>query len=382
MVDVYYFTEMPYAAFDETEAERYPSMRLTFPNSYFDADTAHGLFRDYFDQYQWAEEVGFDGLMINEHHNTPSCMDVAVNLSAAVLGRVTKRAKILLLGNMLPTTDNPVRLAEEVAMADVISGGRIIAGVVRGIGIESWANNTIPNHNRERFEECHDLMLAAWTRPGPFRWEGTHYHFRVINPWVLPVQKPHPPIWVPGTGSPETIVWAAKHGYTYAAFLVPMDATVRLYDAYREHAAEAGYEATSDNFAYMVCCVCADTDEEAQEIGKHYLWRMGHPLRGPAEYWAPPGYLGRRRPLRPHRGGAPSGDRKPLHTLSYEELQEAYHLVVGSPQTVLEKLSHMRNKLGFGSLLLEAQAGAMPHKATMRSLELLGRDVIPALKKG
>ena len=382
MVDVYYFTEMPYAAFDETEAEQYPSMRLTFPNSYFDADTAHGLFRDYFDQYQWAEEVGFDGLMINEHHNTPSCMDVAVNLSAAVLGRVTKRAKILLLGNMLPTTDNPVRLAEEVAMADVISGGRVIAGVVRGIGIETWANNNIPNHNRERFEECHDLMLATWTRPGPFRWEGTHYHFRVINPWVLPVQKPHPPIWVPGTGSPETIVWAAKHGYTYAAFLVPMDATVRLYDAYREHAAEAGYEATADNFAYMVCCVCADTDEEAQEIGKHYLWRMGHPLRGPVEYWAPPGYLGRRRPVRPHSGGAPSAGRKPLHALSYEELQEAYHLVVGSPQTVLEKLSHMRERLGFGSLLLEAQAGAMPHKATMRSLELLGRDVIPELKKG
>ena len=382
MVDVYYFTEMPYAAFDETEAEQYPSMRLTFPNSYFDAGTAHGLFRDYFDQYQWAEEVGFDGLMINEHHNTPSCMDVAVNLSAAVLGRVTKRAKILLLGNMLPTTDNPVRLAEEVAMADVISGGRIIAGVVRGIGVETWANNTIPNHNRERFEECHDLMLATWTRPGPFRWEGTHYHFRVINPWVLPVQKPHPPIWVPGTGSPETIVWAAKHGYTYAAFLVPMDATVRLYDAYREHAAEAGYEATADNFAYMVCCVCADTDEEAQEIGKHYLWRMGHPLRGPVEYWAPPGYLGRRRPVRPHSGGAPSAGRKPLHALSYEELQEAYHLVVGSPQTVLEKLSHMRERLGFGSLLLEAQAGAMPHKATMRSLELLGRDVIPELKKG
>jgi alkanesulfonate monooxygenase SsuD/methylene tetrahydromethanopterin reductase-like flavin-dependent oxidoreductase (luciferase family) len=283
---------------------------------------------------------------------------------------------------MLPTTDNPVRLAEEVAMADVISGGRIIAGVVRGIGVETWANNNIPNHNRERFEECHDLMLAAWTRPGPFRWEGTHYHFRVINPWVLPVQKPHPPIWVPGTGSPETIVWAAKHGYTYAAFLVPMDATVRLYDAYREHAANNGREATSDNFAYMVCCVCADTDEEAQEIGKHYMWRMGHPLRGPAEYWAPPGYLGRRRPVRPHSGGAPSAGRKPLHMLSYEELQEAYHLVVGSPQTVLEKLSHMRDKLGFGSLLLEAQAGAMPHKATMRSLELLGRDVIPALKKG
>ena len=298
MVDVYFFTEMPYAAFDEKEAEAYPSMRLTFPNTFFDPKTAHKLFQNYFDQYQWAEEVGFDGLMINEHHNTPSCMDVAVNLSAGVLGRITKRAKILLLGNMLPTNDNPVRLAEEIAMADVISGGRIIAGVVRGIGIESWANNIVPNYNRERFEECHDLMLAAWTRPGPFRWEGQHYHFRVINPWVLPVQKPHPPIWVPGTGSPETIAWAAQHRYTYAAFLVPMETTVQLYATYREHAADVGYEADASSFAYMVCCVCADTDEAAQEIGKHYMWRMGHPLRGPVEYWAPPGYTGRRRPLR------------------------------------------------------------------------------------
>ncbi len=381
MLDVYYFTEMPYAEFDEREAEKYPSMRLTFPNSYFDPNKASTLFRNYFDQYQWAEEVGFDGLMINEHHNTPSCMDVAVNLSAAVLGRITHRAKILLLGNMLPTNDNPVRLAEEITMADVISGGRLISGVVRGIGIETWANNTNPNHNRERFEECHDLMLATWTRPGPFRWEGKHYHYRVINPWVLPVQQPHPPIWVPGTGSPETIEWAAKNRYTYAAFLVPIDAAIRLYDKYREHAHSAGYEADQSNFAYMVCCVCADTDEKAQEIGKHYMWRMGHPLRGPVEYWAPPGYLGRRSPLRPHRGGAPSGDRKPLHALDYEELQESYHLVVGSPQTVLDKLSHMQERLGFGSLLLEAQAGAMPHDATMRSLELLGREVIPELKK-
>ncbi len=156
---------------------------------------------------------------------------------------------------------------------------------------------------------------------------------------------------------------------------------MRLYDSYRTHAAAAGYEADASNFAYMVCCVCADSDEKAQEIGKHYLWRMGHPLRGPAEYWAPPGYLGRRRPLRPSRGGSPSGGNKPLHAMSYQELQDAYHLVVGSPQTVIDKLSHMRERLGFGSLLLEAQAGAMSHADTMRSLELLGRDVIPALKK-
>ncbi|HEX2277369.1 MAG TPA: LLM class flavin-dependent oxidoreductase, partial [Candidatus Tectomicrobia bacterium] len=211
-MDVYYFTEMPYAEFPESEAEKFPSMRLTFPNTYFDPRTASDLFRRYFDEYQYAEEVGFDGLMINEHHNTPSCMDVEVNITGGILARITRRAKLLILGNLLPTTDNPVRLAEEIAMVDVISGGRVISGVVRGIGVESWATNTNPVHNRERFEECHDLLIKTWTTPGPFRWEGKHFHFRVINPWMVPVQKPHPPIWVPGTGSPETVEWAAKRG--------------------------------------------------------------------------------------------------------------------------------------------------------------------------
>ena len=131
-MDVYYFTEFPYAEFPESEAEKYPSMRLTFPNTYFDPKTAHDLFKRYLDEYQYAEDVGFDGLMINEHHNTPSCMDVEVNITGGILARTTTKAKILMLGNMLPTTENPVRLAEEIAMLDVISGGRIQSGFVRG----------------------------------------------------------------------------------------------------------------------------------------------------------------------------------------------------------------------------------------------------------
>ena len=129
--EVFYFTEFPYPAFPESLVDDYPSMRLTFPNTYFEPSTAHDLFKRYLDEYQYAEEVGFDGLMINEHHNTPSCMDVEVNITGGILARVTNRAKILMLGNMLPTSDNPVRLAEEIAMLDVISGGRIISGFVR-----------------------------------------------------------------------------------------------------------------------------------------------------------------------------------------------------------------------------------------------------------
>ena len=105
--------------------------------------------------------------MINEHHSTPSCVNVGVNMTAAILARTTQRAKILLLGNILPIEDNPVRMAEQIAMADLISGGRVLSGFVRGVGVETWWANANPVHNRERFEECHDLILKCWTEPGP-----------------------------------------------------------------------------------------------------------------------------------------------------------------------------------------------------------------------
>ncbi len=169
---VYYFSEFPYHEYPDEEGEKYPSLRLTFPNTYFKPNTANDLFKRYFDECVYVDEMGFDGIMVNEHHNTPSCMNASCNLTAAVLARITQQAKILLLGNILPIHENPVRLAEEIAMIDVISGGRVISGMVRGTGVESLATNGNPIYNRERFEECHDLVIKTWSTPGPFRWEG------------------------------------------------------------------------------------------------------------------------------------------------------------------------------------------------------------------
>ncbi|HAJ01240.1 MAG TPA: LLM class flavin-dependent oxidoreductase, partial [Dehalococcoidia bacterium] len=253
--------------------------------------------------------------------------------------------------------------------------GRIVSGFVRGIGIESWANNTNPVHNRERFEECHDLIIKAWTTPGPFRWEGKHYQYRAVNPWMLPIQKPHPPVWVPGTGSPETVQWAAQHRYTYAAFLTPLEVAKNLFQQYREYAAADGWEAGPDKFAFMICCHVNETEEKAQEAGKAFLWRMNYPLRGPKEYWSPPGYTSR-------AGAAAVANRrpKPLNEMSYEELQKGYHLVVGNPDSVAKQLRHIKDELGVGALLLEAQGGRLSHADTMKSIELFGKEVLPQLK--
>ena len=161
----YYFTEQPYTGYDPAIQEEYPALRLTLPNSLYDAKLASELYNRYHDEYQVADEVGFDGIMINEHHTAPFCMQASINITGAVLAKITRRAKIVMLGNPLPVVDNPLRLAEELAMIDCISRGRLVSGFVRGGGVESLANNVNPAHNRERFEEAHDVILAAWTVP-------------------------------------------------------------------------------------------------------------------------------------------------------------------------------------------------------------------------
>src|SRR5215469_12023165 len=271
------FTERPYVAYTEDDVRRSfrSSVRLTFPNSHFDPVLGAELYNEYLDEYELSEEAGFDGLMLNEHHNTPTCMGATMNLEAAILARITKKPKIVLLGNPLPIFDNPIRLAEELAEIDMISRGRLVSGFVRGTGVESLATNTNPLYNRERFEEAHDLIIKTWTTPGPFRWEGTHFHFRVVNPWIVPLQKPHPPIWVPGTASPETAQWAARHGYTYVAFLTPLNMTKELFGMYRTAAAEDKKTVTENNFGYLLCCYVADNEAKAQEEAKHFIWRMG-----------------------------------------------------------------------------------------------------------
>ena len=373
---VYYFSEFPYHEYPDEEGEKYPSLRLTFPNTYFEPETASDLFKRYFDECIYVDEMGFDGIMVNEHHNTPSCMNASCNLSAAVLARTTKQAKILLLGNILPIHDNPVRLAEEIAMIDVISGGRVISGMVRGTGVETLSTNGNPVFNRERFEECHDLVIKTWTEPGPFRWEGKHYNFRVVNPWMVPVQKPHPPVWVPGTASPETAQWAAEHGYTYVAFLTPLDVTEDLFQIYRTTAAEKGYEPTPDNFGYLLCCYVADTQEEADEQARHFIWRMGTTTRGPREYMNPVGY-------RSQQGEQVAARRaiRPLIQQSYEELNENYHIVAGTPDTVLEKIRYLYDRLGMDHLIFYGQESKMSHDATMKNIGLFGKEVLPEIQK-
>jgi alkanesulfonate monooxygenase SsuD/methylene tetrahydromethanopterin reductase-like flavin-dependent oxidoreductase (luciferase family) len=379
LVDVYWFSEQPYGYVTEDDLAPYESGRMHFPNTNFDPEKAHVLYNNYHEQYAWADEVGFDGIMSNEHHSSYWCMKPSVNVDAAVIAKVTKKTKIAMLGNVIALND-PVKMAEEIAMLDCISGGRIISGFVRGTAVETLHAGISPTENRERFEEAHDLILKCWTTPGPFRWEGRHFPHRMINPWVVPMQKPHPPVWFPGTGSPESVIWAAKHGYPYMNLGSLLDLTKQLKSIYHETAHEVGFEPGPEHFGYLMRCLVADTDEKAQKIGRTFLWTENHRNRGPIEFNDPPGYQSREamriKMSRPLIGTGTMGRR-----MTYEELQEAHNIVVGSPETVIKKLRYVKKDLKPGYILIYGNEGNMRHEDVMRSIELFGTKVIPALKE-
>ena len=208
-----YFTERPYQDPNSGYfgAAGLPIKDLSLSNEIYDSELGAKLYNRYLDEKVYAEEMGFDGLMLNEHHSTPFCMGGAMNVEASILARVTSKAKIVLLGNIIPIWDDPLWLVEQLAMIDLISHGRLVSGWVRGTGRESVAHNVPPAYNWERFQEAHDFIVKAWTTPGPFRWEGKHYQYRYVNPWVRPYQKPHPPVWLPGVVSRDSLIWAATN---------------------------------------------------------------------------------------------------------------------------------------------------------------------------
>ena len=383
------FTERAYVNYTEEDVRNSPNsaVRLTFSNSHFDPQVGADLYNAYLDEYQYSEEMGFDGLMLNEHHNTPTCLGATMNLEAAILARTTKKPKIVLLGNPLPIFDNPIRLAEELAMIDMISRGRLVSGFVRGTGVESLATNTNPLHNRARFEEAHDLLIKTWTTPGPFRWEGTHYQFRVVNPFEVPLQKPHPPIWIPGTGSPETLVWCAEHHYPYIYLETDPQGTRDMMDIYAETARDYGYEPGPEHFGYLVRIHVQDTDEKARDVGRGYL--EGNVGVGrvpmPRDYMSPVGYGSASRDPRfmrlrekirsdPFRVGG-------IDAAAYDAILDSKRWFIGSPDTVIRDLREALSTMRPGILAVWTNDGSISHEDSMRCLELMGQEVLPALKE-
>ena len=268
---IMYFTERPYR--DAPNDEIIKNGYFGLPNRLYDSKRGSELLNEYLDEKVLAEQLGFDGVMLNEHHDTAFCMGSVMNVEASILARDHRKGpKIVLTWQSSADRGKSAAAGRRTRDDRYDLKGRLVSGWVRGAGSEQFATNANPGFNREYFNEAHDLVVRAWTEPGPWRYEGKHFHYRFVDPWALPLQKPHPPIWIPGLLSPETVIWCAQHRYPYVALATFLEPTVELWNIYRDAAAKEGYQVGPENFGYLQKIYVAETEEKAREIAKYDMF--------------------------------------------------------------------------------------------------------------
>ena len=369
---IFNFHLMPYRHADLDAIGKNGSAWVTFSNRHYDPQKGAELYHDYLDQMEYADQLGFDGVCLNEHHQTAYGMMPIPGVLAGALARSVKRAKLAILGRALPLLNNPLMIAEEYAILDNLTRGRVIAGFVRGIGAEYHAMGINPAYSQERYAEAHDLIVRAWTEPGPFPYVGKHYQFKYVNPWPRPYQTPHPPIWIPSQGSGSTIRWAARMRYTYCQTLSPIAAVARFFQMYRDEAEKAGYQASPDQLAWSNTIYVAETDEKAvREARPHLEALMNYFLKMPTEMLLPPGYTDAAS-MKRVRAAKVTG--KPQ---SIEDVIKNGVVIVGSPNTVREKLAEYQDLAGFNTSLTKTQFGTMPNDMARANMAAIAQEVLP-----
>ena len=377
-MNFFFFNLMPYAALDLKERAKYETAWLNLPSRLFDPEKGAKLYHQYIDLYVLADELGYDGIGVNEHHQTAYGMMPSPIVIASILARVTKRVKIAILGSALPLRDHPLTLAEEHAMIDVISGGRVITGFVRGIGAEYHVFGSNPAKSHERFHEAHDLLVQAWRADEPFAFEGKHYHFQYVNLWPKPLQKPHPPIWIPSQGSTETIDWASHpdRKYTYLQTFSPIAQVKRFLDMYREKAEDYGYTAADSQLGWAVPTYVAESDEAALSEAKQHIENFRNSfLKMPMEMLLPPGYLSLGSMQRVMAA------KKHLEAdTTAEQMIEAGMLLCGSAATVRDRIREYAGELGFGQLLNLLHFGTLPLDLAEKNVRLFAAEVMEPLR--
>ncbi|MBV8086710.1 MAG: LLM class flavin-dependent oxidoreductase, partial [Chloroflexi bacterium] len=233
------------------------------PASGYSPEAAERSMQLSLEQFELADELGFDWVTVAEHHYAPMSLTPNPMVLAGALTQRVKKAKIALLGASIPIL-NPVRVAEEFSMLDTLTGGRIVAGMLRGTSNEYVTYNTNPSESRERFEEALELIKHAWTEPQPFGWQGRYFEYRAIAIWPRPVQQPHPPIYVSGS-SPESGEFAARNHLSVGFAFTTVPFAKEAVGYYREKARDAEWEPCADDVLYRATIHLADTDEQAIE---------------------------------------------------------------------------------------------------------------------
>lgn len=368
-----FFHLMPFTGVKEVTPE-WPT-----PNRMFDPARAHELYRDYVDTMVYAERCGFDWVGCNEHHFSPYGLMANCNLIGGALVYPTKKIRIAMMGNLVPL-NNPVRVAEEYAMLDCMSGGRLVAGLMRGIPHEYIAYNIPPDASWSRQREAIALILKAWTEPEPFGWEGEHFQFRQVSIWPRPLQKPHPPLVI-SASSLESARFAGEMRATMGMVLISDLALAReCIQVYREAARASGWEPTPDHILIGMHTVIAESDDEAKaalrEARKYFdgvlmggMRTAGRLVLQKTRYYQDEANRGRMQNRLARREAA-----------TLEEQIAGGMVLCGSPESVVQQIRRIHAELGNGIFNFTMKVGDLPDAVVRRGMELFRDRVLPHVR--
>ena len=370
----WYFSENAYPYLPP--ADSFQSIRVSLPNQVFDPKIGAELYHRYLDEWQQAEDVGLD-LMLNEHHATATNLNPSAAVVLGALSRITKTARILVLGNPIGNRRDPVRVAEEMAMVDNYARGRLEVGFVRGVPYEVFPANSNPVRTADRLWEAHDLILKAWTtHDGPFNWEGRYFNYRQVNIWPRPYQQPRPPVWVTASSTAQ-VDKIADHGHVAATFLTGYEASKAIFETYRKRREVNAQPMHEDRLAYAALVYTGDTDEEGFAGARKLLWYLTA-NKVATQFKNPPGYASIKTAAALLRGASTAFDR----SSSLEQCIEMGIVFAGNPDTVYKQIAkHHAHVGGYGHLLMMGQAGFLEHDETVRGMTNFAREVYPRLKE-
>jgi len=355
--------------------KQFKSTWVDFPNSFYDPEKGHKLYKRYLKELLLADKLGFDAIVVNEHHNTVYSMMATPNIIAAALVPQLRNAKICVWG-VPPNFMLPNRLAEEYAILDVMSKGRLEVAFPLGTGMEYWSNPVNPATAREKFKESLKIILQAWKEDGPTTHYGKYYTYRFLNPWPRPYQKPHPPCYIVGTGSPETIEIAAELGFGYSSVFVPQERTYELNEQLRQRAAHFGHTMRPDQLPLLTYVYVAETQEQAEKEYVIHLQRFFEDYARSTQQWlAPPGYIS----LEQLKVRAAGADK--LHGgFDFNNVSKSFFIAVGTPEKVANQLGEWAIKAGTNHLNNVMHVADMPHSKTVKNLTLFAEEVMPRLR--
>jgi alkanesulfonate monooxygenase SsuD/methylene tetrahydromethanopterin reductase-like flavin-dependent oxidoreductase (luciferase family) len=384
-VKVFVFDLLPYG---ENLEHLRVGKELPYPLSkeYFKADVAVKTYAEHLDAWELLDKLGYDGVGFNEHHTSPYGLMNSPNLMAASAAQRTKNIKLLIYGNLLPLHE-PLRLAEELAMLDCLSNGRLISGFARGIPREYNVHNVKHSESRVRFEEAYDIIMKAWTED-VFSYEGQFWSYHDVAIWPRPVQQPAPPVWTPISSSKESIEWAAAHNIPITPGLGSRGQREDIIRYYAKCLAEHGHQVTPGHITISMEAYVADSKAQAvREYGPHHLYfnrvLYSHGNTTEIDLNTKTGYLTESSTsfMRPENLAYAARSRADYRDMTMADVEKnAETLPWGTAAEVRDRIIESAEHAGAGTVQLSFNRGAMPHEMFVEQIRRFAKDVLPALQ--